>query len=413
MGFISTAGRLISAYCLTLLIFSCSDDAEPGSEQSSADAGDATSGAGGSAGQQTQAGNDAGGAGGASGGNAGEGSGGAGGNEPDGEEGEDDSDAGLADAQAQDGAGTEDSGEGNDASDLDLDSGSGDDLDGSSFPDSGGGPSDPLVSFSDEFDDASTLGDWLRIYETEQWNANQLQTFNIDQADGGTSRQGFATMVPYANAWFGDYRGELTYKVISGDFMVTARLEVSNLADTGAPNSLYSLAGLMVREPRAVTPGTWTAGGENYVLIAAGAAGTAANDAIYLSNTTISTSVVTSAPVTYSEVDLRIIRLGQYLIILKRETGSAWTVHQRFTRNDFGAAVQVGMVAMGDWTTCNGYTEINHNQTVITTGTPDLLAQYDFVRFASVNPPPGWSGLDLANSSAISDVNILAVLGAD
>jgi hypothetical protein len=301
---------------------------------------------------------------------------------------------------------------GDDASILDLDAGEDADAD-ASFADSGTGPSDPLAPFSDEFDDASTSSDWLRIYQTEQWPADQLQTFNIDQADAGTSRDGFATLVPYANSWYGDYRGELAYKVIAGDFVVTARLEVSNLAGTAAPNSLYSLAGLMVRQPRTVTPASWIAGGENHVFVAAGSANSAGSDAIYVSSTTTSNTVLATTSVAYSEVDFRIVRIGQYLLVLKRQTGSAWTVHQRYTRNDFSTDLQVGMVAIGDWTTCSSYTPFDHNQTVITAGSPDLLAQFDFIRFASVQAPPGWNGLDLSSQSALSDANFLAVFGTD
>ncbi|HEX2880728.1 MAG TPA: hypothetical protein VHO25_14450, partial [Polyangiaceae bacterium] len=334
MRLFSAVGRLLGAYCLVLLIFSCGDDPAPGSVQGMNDAGDAASGVGASAGQQNQAGSDVGGNAGTSSGGAGgdggeAGSGGAGGDDPDAGGSPNGTDGGLLDAAEHD-ANVGDAGDDvvDDASSSDPDSGSTDD--DASNPEAEGGVSDPLSVFSDEFDDASTLGDWLRIYQTEQWSANQLQTFNIDQADAGTSRPGFATLVPYANSWYGDYRGELTYKVISGDFVVTARLEVSNLADTGAPNSLYSLAGLMVRKPRTVTPATWSAGGENHLFIAAGSANSAGNNAIYISSTTTSTTVLAVTSVAYSEVDLRIVRIGQYLVVLKRQTGSAWTVHQRY-----------------------------------------------------------------------------------
>ena len=121
--------------------------------------------------------------------------------------------------------------------------------------------SDDLTPLSDEFDDMSTLSRWQRVYVVEGWGANQLETQNIN----GT-RAGRMVMMPFTSTWFNDYRGELTFKEVQGDFIVTADVEATSRSGSGPPSSAFSLAGLMVRAPRQITPATWRPGGENYIF---------------------------------------------------------------------------------------------------------------------------------------------------
>jgi len=39
---------------------------------------------------------------------------------------------------------------------------------------------DDLTDLSDDFENAATLANWQRIYQTEGWGADQLETWNID-----------------------------------------------------------------------------------------------------------------------------------------------------------------------------------------------------------------------------------------
>src|SRR5712691_6779730 len=100
--------------------------------------------------------------------------------------------------------------------------------------------SDDLTPLTDEFDDASTLAQWQRVYLVEQWNANQLELQDIN-----TTRPGHMVMMPFTSTWFNDYRGELTFKQVQGDFVVTSDIDVSSRAGSGAPRSLFSLGGIM------------------------------------------------------------------------------------------------------------------------------------------------------------------------
>ena len=112
------------------------------------------------------------------------------------------------------------------------------------------GAYDDLTILSDEFDAAHSVTNWQRIYQVEGWGNDVLQQFDIN-----TTRSGRITMVPYTSSWYAEWRGELTFKSITGDFVITTDVEPRNRAGTGAPGSQYSLAGIMVRAPRAPTPG--------------------------------------------------------------------------------------------------------------------------------------------------------------
>jgi len=86
---------------------------------------------------------------------------------------------------------------------------------------------DDLTILSDEFDAAHTLTNWQRIYQVEGWGNDVLQQFDIN-----TSRPGRMTMVPYTSSWYAEWRGELTFKTVTGDFIITT---VWNLATAQAP----------------------------------------------------------------------------------------------------------------------------------------------------------------------------------
>lgn len=129
---------------------------------------------------------------------------------------------------------------------------------------------DDLAPLSDEFANAATLANFTRLYTVEGWGVNRLTTYDIN-----TSRPGALVMVPRASGWYQDYQGELAFKNVTGNFVVTTEVGVTNIAGTGAPGANYAFAGVLVRAPRpAVTsPATWTAGGENWVVQGVGAAG--------------------------------------------------------------------------------------------------------------------------------------------
>jgi hypothetical protein len=269
---------------------------------------------------------------------------------------------------------------------------------------------------SDEFDSPATLADWSRVEFTEGWNATHLESLSIDS--------GALTMVPHTAVWFADYRGPMLFKVIDGDFAVTTTVTATGRDGVSVPASQYSLAGLMIRSPRDITPATWTFGGENYIFLSTGYAAGPSNWH-YEVKTTIdseSTLQVTNAPGPTSTVQL--VRIGNAVIALLRPAGGSWIVRERYPRADLAGPVQVGMVTYTDWEKCQTFGHFDHNANTLAMPlgipdpspwqpfAPDLRATFEYVRFAEPVVPPELVGVDLTNPSLVSDAQLLAFLGA-
>ena len=293
----------------------------------------------------------------------------------------------------------------------------------SSFEDQPVGPAADLCDLSDEFDDAATLADWQRLFELEGWPGDQLEQVDID-----TTRAGYLTMLPYTSSWFEDLKGVLMFKPVSGDFVVSTRFEATNRAATGAPQALYSLAGLFVRTPRAITePADWTPGGENYIFLSSGSADTPGTFQYEVKTTINSNSILNISPACTGgcagipTFELRATRLEtDHFILLRREQGGDWIVHRRFGRSDMPATLQVGLTTYTDWGSIDGPywpgDQFGHNNTVITDGNPDLLAQFDHVRFQRPAIPIEFQGRDFSadydadNPATVSDQELLSFL---
>ena len=263
---------------------------------------------------------------------------------------------------------------------------------------------DPLAALSEEFDDPSTLSAWQRLFVTEGWGFDQLEIHDI-----GATRAGWMTLVPYSSSWYQEWRGVLVHKLVSGDFIASMHIEVANRAGDAAPGSLYSLGGLFVRAPRAITPATWTTGGENYVFLSIGAANTPGAWQSEV-KTTVDSDSILEIDAGASSADLRCARIGSVMLLLRRLGAGAWTVHRRYVRTDFPPTLQVGITTYTDWATCEAAGYPTHNTTLLVGGNPDLRAQVDYMRFATPEVPASLVGRDLANGADVSDGELLAWL---
>lgn len=277
---------------------------------------------------------------------------------------------------------------------------------------------DDLTPLSDEFRSPATRTNWQRIYQTEGWGNDALATFDL----GGT-RPGRLLLVPHTSSWYAEWRGELTYKSVTGDFVITTDVEVSRRGGGGAPNSLYSLAGIMVRAPRTMTsPAQWTPGGQNYVFLSLGAANTPGTYQHEVKTTLNSVSTLEISAGT-PRAQIQVARLGRHLILLRCPPGGSWVVHRRYSRPDFPATLQAGLTVYTDWTSCERVGPTAQNITVLTNGArlpdgtifsgadPDLEAAFDYVRYARPQVPANLTGADLSNPAAVSDAQLLAFLG--
>lgn len=190
-------------------------------------------------------------------------------------------------------------------------------------------------------------------------------------------------MVPHTSTWYKDYRGVLLFKPVTGDFVVSTRLRVSGKAG-GAPQAPFSLAGLMVRTPRVGQ--TWRPGGENYVFLSLGAGDRPGTFQLEVKTTVNSDSQLQLTPADSGEALLQIVRVGTELALLQKQA-RGWVVHRRYRRPDFPPELQVGLTCYTDYSSASQVGVGQHNTSVLTGGNPDLVAQFDFVRFHRPSVP--------------------------
>lgn len=297
-------------------------------------------------------------------------------------------------------------------------------------------PQDAAIRrLSDAFDSAATLGNWQRIWRDEYWPADQLEALDL-----GVGAPGWLTLLPRTSGWYQDYRGDLLYKPVAGDVVVTTRVDARNRDGSGAPGSShgggpdseYSLAGLMLRAPRSEVAccdaGWWQPGGERYVFLAFGAASQPGAWQFETKTTraavppeTHSISDLVVSPASPGPLLLRSARIGPHVLLLVREAGQPWRVQRRIARPDFPAALQVGLTVYTDWEIVSTWPVLEHNGTAIShawmdparPADPDLRARFDFVDFARPQVPAHLIGADLSNPAQVSDAELLAFLGQD
>jgi hypothetical protein len=266
---------------------------------------------------------------------------------------------------------------------------------------------DDLTPLSDEFDDASTLAQWSDVRVTEKWPNNQLATCQVNgQAKGAL------LLEPHTSSWYQDYRGALLYKLVEGDFVVSADIAATGRDGKGPPQSDFSLAGIMLRSPRDVTPQTWRPGGENYVFLSLGAAREPGRYVFEIKTTRNSDSHLEIQPGTGRAV-VRAVRIGPAIVLLSKSQGGGWAIRRRYRRPDMPAALQVGITCYTDWSVVSRHPPQQHNSMVIRDGRPDLRAVIDYVRFARPTVPDAWRGRDASDSAQVPDAQILAAFGSD
>jgi len=267
---------------------------------------------------------------------------------------------------------------------------------------------DDLTSLSDEFDAAPSIGQWKSVWQTEGWGANQLLTRDIN-----TSQPGRFVLTPYASTWYRDWRGVLEYKEVTGDFVVTTDVEPRRRSGPGAPQSLYSLAGIMVRAPRpnVTSPATWTPGGENYVFLSLGTGDSPGTFQFEVKTTRNSDSILNLSP-GVARARIQVARIGTTFVMLRQNEGGPWIVHQRYQRPDFPQTAQVGLTTYTDWNTASQLSPLTHNQTVIQGGAPDLIAAFEYVRFTRPIVPEALHGRNFGDPGSVSDADLSSFLGA-
>lgn len=304
---------------------------------------------------------------------------------------------------------------------------------------------DDIQALGDEFGSNVTLPQWIQLNDTEGWNANQLELWDVNPSYA----PGHMVMAPYSSGWYMDMRGVLVYKEITGNFVVTLRMRVTRRGEngqlpneagfterSGAPSRQFSLAGVFVRTPRDITqaapdpvpagspswpppvagqPGhfttDWTPDGDNYIFLSFGSAGNQGtwqyevkttrngNSRLYYNNHGVPADVDEAQIVT-----LQLIRVGNTVVTLRKHADGPWIVENRYTQAppsplqqlpDFGDTLQIGITTYTDWNSIGGYfssgdhaSQYEHNYTVFDGpgNNPDLISYVDYYRFQRPDP---------------------------
>lgn len=267
-------------------------------------------------------------------------------------------------------------------------------------------PPQDLATLGDEFRDPTSLDQWTRFDRAGGW-PDRFQRLEVDPTGDGS-----LWIEPGTSGWYADFHGALLSKRVNGDFDVTVRLKTSGKADA-VPTRAWSLAGLMVRQPRAVTPADWVPGQENWLFLTTGTGDRAGVPMIESKTTVNSRSNLKLRPTAPGWVELRIIRLRDAFILLRRPEGEQrWVVHERFHRRDLPFTLEVGLAAYTDWDSAEAYWNdpAAFNTAAFADGTPDLRVQVDYIRFA---PPPRLSGTlpDALTDYSLGNEALLEQLG--
>ena len=278
-----------------------------------------------------------------------------------------------------------------------------------------------LSDLSDEFNRVCSLQDWQNIEEVEGWSQSHLEDYDIN-----ITNEGQLTMVPWTTAWYNDYRSNLLFKEVSGDFIFTVFVNSSNKALNGQPSSTFSLSGAMIRTPTGITDASseWTTGNQNYVFLSIGSANVTNTPKFEVKSTTNSNSVLNYNQVSDLSALIRLIKIDDAIIVLHQIPGENFVVRQRYDRSDMPDTLQVGIVTYTDWPKVNTYSysfhnfntlneDLNPDPTSFQPFNADLVGTFNYARFENVDLPSEYIGLDFSNSNQVSDTEILNLFSYD
>ena len=202
----------------------------------------------------------------------------------------------------------------------------------------------------------------------DEFNGNAVDsawTVLNAQMVASTVSGGVLRMTPNRNCvWFHADEGPGLVKLVTGDFKVTANVRARRASNPAMPApGIFQFAGLIARDPAG------SSGHENYVFTVMGERGG------WLTNETKNT-IQSSSDVhgpnegrTNADAELRICRIGQVFRLYNRPpAGGSWKLESTYDRAGapLPQTLEVGPIA---------YTYTN---------SPDLVGEFDYVRFSPV-----------------------------
>jgi len=184
-------------------------------------------------------------------------------------------------------------------------------------------------SLDDTFDGVSLDPSWSVLHPS-------LVTISV--SGGALHLTPTATGAP--DIWFNDGEGPLVYKLVTGDFDVSAVLATRDPAiPANPPPPQYRLAGILARDP-ASSPAS-----SNTVHVALGAGSNVQGTSYEYKSTDDSVSNWAATPTASPSGEVRLRRSGATVEMYWRlDSMASWTMIQSFNRPDLPATLQVGLM---------------------------------------------------------------------
>lgn len=169
-------------------------------------------------------------------------------------------------------------------------------------------------------------------YQGQSWTTFRAESFEYKVEDSKLH-----LTLHEAVRWAGDQQGGLVYRLVSGDFRVTATVRARRRTNPDETVlSIVSLGGLTARDPNGADKG----GEENYVHIVAG--NTPRGIGVE-TKTTVNSSTSFEAVPGKADVELRICRVGATFTLHKRDIGTTdWSLAKSYERADLPGELMVG-----------------------------------------------------------------------
>jgi hypothetical protein len=232
---------------------------------------------------------------------------------------------------------------------------------------------DNLRSLSTRFDRPESLQGWQEL-QVEGWVA-KWETPIVENSS--------LVLQPKSSGWFEDNQAGHLYREVRGDFIVTTRIRVEG-TQKPMPQRSFSLAGLLIREPRTFTKASWTPKNENWLFFSIGTAFPAGLSQFEIKSTSNSLSTLKIFDAKEGWMRLKVARSGElFTLLYQEESSDQWKVLDQFIRPDLPETLNVGLTAYADWDSIApdypNYQEYNENGA--STQNADLVAYVESIDF--------------------------------
>ncbi|PYE55678.1 hypothetical protein [Deinococcus yavapaiensis] len=246
--------------------------------------------------------------------------------------------------------------------------------------------------------------------DTTRWRRHDFEEGWPNRLEVGEVRDGALEFRPLTSIWWAAFHAPFWFKEVTGDFVVTTRVNIHGLS-TAFPERIDSgsLAGLLVRAPASGSAATWRPTDERWLSLTTGLASGPGGrgPSMEVTTTTRGRSGIEWFTSRAQAVDLGIARVGTSVVCTHRFHDGPWAFTRTegeklgeygdmpassvsVERPDLPETLQVGVTAMTDWPTImREYAGLSQeapfaafNSLALNTGRQELLARFDFVRFA-------------------------------